>query len=126
MQALDNKPPLSLPVREVVDFIWNNRKDSNAFKGYETKDDLAVYLSKKEYGYLVSSGVNGITGIVVYKEKPCSVLYILQILITTRQALRNFAREFRKQYPGWQLEARRRDKIRFYHKTDRLVAKLMK
>lgn len=113
---------------KIVKFVLENRKNSNAFKGWKPEEIKLCLIRCAENGAaaVCQDPLTGeITGVVTaIKNTTKKHLYITNILITTRHAMRQCIMAYMHLYQGWSLTATRRFKSKRYDNVEKLLERL--
>lgn len=109
-------------IEDLTNYILVNRK-GKAFLNWTRQQIVEIInqcLEDNSLGYAVDSD-NKIVGVIcAIKHGQEKVLYITAVLCTAPKLLSKFVELYNILYPGWKLEALRRDKKVTYN-TDRLL-----
>lgn len=113
--------------QELVDYAFYNRK-GKAFIGWSRTEIGMAFcdsLSQSTLFYSVNGGgqINGIVHGVRFDDE--KVIFVSNILASSRDVLEEFIRRFRRMFPDYRLEALRHGKRKVYN-TPKLVKKITK
>ena len=115
-----------LTIGNLVEWIIDNRR-GKAFEGW-TKDHLAVVLHSKLDSKTATYTVDEegrLTGVVIIEIAPeYKRVHVNHVLTTAKGALKQLIKTFTLWYPGWDIQAYRRDEDLVLYKTDKLVSKI--
>ncbi len=113
-------------VNDLIQYIEQHRT-GKVFCGW-TRDEIAESILNGVHDNSMLFAVDGggkVVGVVCStrfsKER---VLHIDNILVTSKDAFKQFVSKLRTLYPGWQIEAQRNKKLKHYD-TERFITKVM-
>src|SRR6266516_3688079 len=113
-------------VKDLVNFVLKNRK-GKAFQEW-TADEIALAFSKAFMKNEAAWSINKqgeIDGVIIAHAFPeAKILYIENILTTSRGVIKSFLQLYYKLYPGFSIEARRRGKYTSYKNTEKLLKRM--
>ena len=113
-------------IKELVDFVMNHRK-GKAFEDWTPIELATCFVEDVEQRELFYSTDNNglINGIVhVHINRNNKIIFVRNILTTSRGVLKSFIKRFAEWYPTYKLEARRHDRFVAYD-TNRLTNKIL-
>ncbi len=115
---------------DLVKFCMKQGKNKVFINKTETQiaQELQAYAESGKALFSFDYDYGHFRGIVIYDPVyRARILYIRQLLCTSKKALGEFLKAFQTNYPGWTIQARRRQKCKSYgDKTDRLITLLSK
>lgn len=114
-------------LKELVDYSFYNRR-GKAFLGWTIQDITNAFIDSLQEGTLLYSvdergNINGVVHATRFEKD--KVLFVGNILATGKGVLGQFVGRFKKMFPGYQLEAQRRQR-HIKYRTGRLVKLLTK